>query len=1623
MFTISLVAISFFWVSNASAQSCQESSVFLAGAGDILWCNEPNPGAYTYTVTDSSPPYSMADPLRVTFTGGKSNSREPFYPSYETASGTCEPDKYASTITITFNKKVSNVRTFVAHYMDQAIDYTVSANNGSTSIVSLGAFQWNNNQQAIREVIVPGNDITSVTIRPNSFGPDGTWHFMVWHHVYYTQPVDYISCNCNRSTMTGPTSALANGFGWNMGVSVSQNEGLVLQNVSLNGRFMAEKISVPYFTLQTPTGNVRGRLKPDSTDTSLRSRLVNYYTMTDDHKMVVEATYVIDQIPGFAQSCLHITQRYEFYKEGVLPCEPSGTISCSNFKPTVKYKFFGPVPGALTIAQRSHITVKNFSRNTVGLFRDCDTLLNCLSTLGYMFKDKQNPLWSETKARVITNGQSEHSWDNVHLTYQGIVEEPPALNRLVLGGCPECFHSHWRWGTLTPFNLDKFNNGRVIIPPGSTQDLEFAIVRNRASEEQVDFSILANDVNSLVNGELIRHSGTGNELRDPQAFGYSLPEDVVLWYVPTGHQAEDTFLSHGVFFAPSSAADVDMTPAFDSGSPGNSQRSDTSSKSSNSSATTAVTTGDGPINVRVGTLYQSGSITYTNLDPTLVGPLPTGYTVYNTGYELQTDAPMAGPHIVTFNMSSVTDQSVFDNLRIFHAEVDPADPSKSVWVDRTILAGDIPPPDFYNKNISARVSLLGPFVIGTLAQPQPPDTSIADLGVTLTDSPDPVVAGNNVTYTVTVTNNGPQTANDVVLTNGMSPYVDLVSLSTTKGTCIESQGNVNCKLNPLPVGSNAIVSIVARPAEAQLRSASSPISLFQMAMVRAKETDNQLTNNTVTQTTTVSASSNPAPSIGITSPSSGALFVGPASINLVANASDSNGSISQVEFFDNATSIGSGTSIGTNQYTRQWTNVSFGNHSLTAVATDNAGKKTISPLVDIIVNGTAAVAIVSPAADRFFSRPTDVAVAATATDSTAGVSKVGLFASGILIGEGSPTPEGQYIATWMNPPAGKYRLTAVATDNSGVTTISSGVNITINDVPSVSITTPATNSIFNAQSGVTIRAVANDRDSIIQSADLYADGQRLSNFLVSQYGIVSGLIWNNPPVGNHILTVVVRDNQGGVSTSAPVLITINALPTVSITAPAGGTVFNAPASTTLNASVGDSDGTVAGVNFYANGVLIGPGALVGSNLYSINWTQSTPNTYSLTAVATDDRGGTRTSSAVSVIINGPPTVSMTSPANNAGFAAPANITLTASASDQGGSINTVTFAVNGSSIGAGSSLGNGQYSINWANVAVGSYTVTAVATDNLGTTTTSSPINVIVSTAPSVTLSSPATGTTFSPLATISLTANAFDSDGSITNVDFYANQIMIGTGTSTGTGSYSFTWTNVSRGLYTLTALATDNTGVQSLSQGVLIKVLSPALFVTGSTTLSSSDNAVKTRLEALGFTVTVKDASAATSADANGKAVVVISSTVSPTNLGTKFRSVATPVVTWESGSYVDMGMTAKGNSNAGTSTGQTQVAITQPSKPLAGGLFGTPIVVTASSTFAWGKPNANATSVAVLMSDTTRIVVFGYTAGAIMPGLTAPARRVGLFMNDTTPVSLNNNGWALFDAALNWTTSTTP
>ncbi len=93
------------------------------------------------------------------------------------------------------------------------------------------------------------------------------------------------------------------------------------------------------------------------------------------------------------------------------------------------------------------------------------------------------------------------------------------------------------------------------------------------------------------------------------------------------------------------------------------------------------------------------------------------------------------------------------------------------------------------------------------------------------------------------------------------------------------------------------------------------------------------------------------------------------------------------------------------------------------------------------------------------------------------------------------------------------------------------------------------------------------------------------------------------------------------------------------------------------------------------------------------------------------------------VANVNPTVSITSPSDNATFTTPENITLTSTASDADGSISKVEFYDGPTLLGAATAS---PFTYTWANAAAGPHTITTKATDNSGAVTTSSPINITV---------------------------------------------------------------------------------------------------------------------------------------------------------------------------------------------------------------------------------------------------------------------------------------------------------
>jgi hypothetical protein len=215
---------------------------------------------------------------------------------------------------------------------------------------------------------------------------------------------------------------------------------------------------------------------------------------------------------------------------------------------------------------------------------------------------------------------------------------------------------------------------------------------------------------------------------------------------------------------------------------------------------------------------------------------------------------------------------------------------------------------------------------------------------------------------------------------------------------------------------------------------------------------------------------------------------------------------------------------------------------------------------------------------------------------------------------------------------------------------------------------------------------------------------------------------------------VVVSNSAGSVTSAAATLTVNTSPgnvppTASITSPVPNATFTAPANITINASAADSDGTVAKVEFFNGTIKLGE---VTASPFSYAWGSVAAGTYSLTVKAFDNAGATTASSPVSITVNGSPgnvapSASITSPVAGASFTAPANISINASAADSDGTVAKVEFFNGATKLGE---VTTSPFTFTWANVAAGSYSLTAKAFDNLGASTTSSSVSVSVSSTP-----------------------------------------------------------------------------------------------------------------------------------------------------------------------------------------------------------------------------------------------------------------------------------------------------
>ena len=592
----------------------------------------------------------------------------------------------------------------------------------------------------------------------------------------------------------------------------------------------------------------------------------------------------------------------------------------------------------------------------------------------------------------------------------------------------------------------------------------------------------------------------------------------------------------------------------------------------------------------------------------------------------------------------------------------------------------------------------------------------------------------------------------------------------------------------------------------------------------AKAYDNR--NGTATSApVTIIIANNQLPAVTMTSPAADSFVVGGTNVTVSATATDPDGTIARVEFFDGATSIG----IATVQpYQATWHAESSGAHSLSARATDNKAGVSQSPAVAITVGGGPVVIVTSPVACAFLDGLVDVPLSADAIGAGGRVVNVEFFDGASSVGTVSAAP---WRVTLVNATTGSHSITAKATDDHGLTTISRASTFTLrgaNQPPSVALTSPSEGARFPFASTINLAAAAADADGTIVAVE-FRNGSGSGSLLGRVTAAPYATSWTNVTAGAYTIVAVAYDDRNAATTSAPLHITVdaNVLPTVALTTPALNARYTAPANIALAASASDSDGTVAKVEFYAGTTLIGSS---NSAPYTATWNNVAAGSYSITAKATDNAGGVAVSSAVpiTVVNNALPTVTLTAPAPGGQYFAPATISLSASAADGDGTIASVQFYANGTLIGTSTTA---PYGMVWDSVVGGTYSLTAKATDNVGGTATSPAVNITIVGAPVLNIDSKLANATIDDdnvlvRGFVSAPANsAVTVNGAVTHIDdfgfFQANDVPLTPGANSVTAvvttqdgqstSHSITINSSGAGAFVVHASPTE--GLDSLN------------------------------------------------------------------------------------------------------------------------------------------------------------------------------------------------------------------
>ena len=366
----------------------------------------------------------------------------------------------------------------------------------------------------------------------------------------------------------------------------------------------------------------------------------------------------------------------------------------------------------------------------------------------------------------------------------------------------------------------------------------------------------------------------------------------------------------------------------------------------------------------------------------------------------------------------------------------------------------------------------------------------------------------------------------------------------------------------------------------------------------------------------------PPPTVSISAPAAGATVSGTLTVSATAAAS---GGVAGVQFKLDGANLGAEDTVS--PYSTSWNSATAtnGSHALTATVRAVSGATATSVPISVTVsNAVPTTSITAPAAGANVSGTLTVTASASATGGVAGVQ---FKLDGVNLGAEDTTSP--YSTSWNTTTAtnGAHTLTSTVRATSGAIATSAPISVNVNNAaPAVSITAPAAGNVSGT---LTVSASASAPGGVA-GVQFKLDGVNLgAEDTVSPYSVS----WNSTTAtnGSHTLTATVRATGGATATSTPVAVNVSNLgtPTISLSAPAAGTVFGA---VTVSASASDSSG-IAGVQFLLDGANLSVEDTVSP--YSISWdtTTTTNGSHTLSARARNTLGGTATSTSITVTVS------------------------------------------------------------------------------------------------------------------------------------------------------------------------------------------------------------------------------------------------------------------------------------------------------------------------------------------------------------------------------------------------------